>query len=390
MIELLSPAGDLERLKIAALYGADAIYIGGKSFGLRANATNFDIDEIKEAASFLHNLNKKLYVTVNIVFHNEDLDGLPGYLKELEKAKVDAVIVSDLYVVDIIKKNNINLEIHISTQDSTLNSRKARFYINKGASRIVLAREATKEDIKRIKEETGVELEAFIQGAMCTSFSGRCVLSNYVTNRDSNRGGCAQVCRFMFDAGFDKPFEIASKDLNMTSNIKEMIEAGVNSFKIEGRMRSIYYLGTVLHTYKNIFNKIESNTLDKEYIEYATKVINRVANRDSVSQFFNGIPKGEGQYYNKGRQEVSNQDFLGLIRSYDDGYLTLEVRNNFKLGEKVLIFGPDMEDQKLTIEEIIDEDGNTKEVCNHPKEIVKIKCSFEVKENYMMHKEVDL
>ena len=328
MIELLSPAGDIERLKIACLYGADAIYIGGKDYGLRANATNFDLDGIKEAVSICHENGKKLYVTVNIVFHNENLEGLKSYLESLSKIGVDAVIVSDMVVIDTINKYNIDLEMHLSTQDSTLNSRKAKYYIDKGVKRIVLAREASKEDIERIKKETGVDLEAFIQGAMCTSFSGRCVMSNYVTNRDSNRGGCAQVCRFSFKCKYDEPFEMMSKDLNMITNIASMIEAGINSFKIEGRMRSIYYIATVLHTYKSVFNKIETKKLDDEYISYATNIINRVANRESVPQFFNSLPQDEGQYFNNGRDEKSNQDFLGLALDYKDGYMNLEITLN--------------------------------------------------------------
>ena len=385
MIELLSPAGDMERLKFAALYGADAIYIGGKNFGLRANATNFSIEEIKKASEYIHSLGKKLYVTVNIVFHNEDLDGLLDYLKDLEEAKVDAVIVSDPYVIDTIQKNKLNLDIHISTQDSTLNSRKAKYYIDHGATRIVLAREASKEDIIRIKKETGIELEAFIQGAMCTSFSGRCVMSNYVTNRDSNRGGCAQVCRFNFNSKYDENFEMMSKDLNMTSDIEEMIKAGINSFKIEGRMRSIYYIATVLHTYRNILDRIKTNSLTREIIEESNNIINKVANRESVSQFFNGIPKEEGQYYNNGREEPSNQDFIGLVKSYSDGYIEVEVRNYFKKGDTAYIFGPNSDNKKIVIDEIINENGETLDLCNHPKEIVKIKCPFEVEENSMLH-----
>lgn len=388
MIELLSPAGDMERFKIALEYGADAIYLGGKSFGLRANATNFSMDEIKEACKYAHNLGKKVYVTVNIVFHNEDLKGLYDYLKDLEDAKVDAVIVSDPYVMDTIMSKNINLDIHVSTQDSILNSRAAKYYIEKGAKRIVLARECSKENIERIKDETNIELEAFIQGAMCTSFSGRCVLSNYVTNRDSNRGGCAQVCRWNFESiGYNNDFEMMSKDLNMITNIASMIEAGVNSFKIEGRMRSIYYIATVLHMYRNIFDKIKNKNLTHEYIKYATSVINRVANRESVSQFFDGVPGVDGEYFG-GRTEESNKDFLGLVKDYKDGYIILEVRNYFKKGDEVQIFGPNEDDKKFTIDEIIDEDGMKREICNHPKEIVKIKCPFKPCKNSMMHAKV--
>ena len=199
MIELLAPAGDLERLKVAFLYGADAVYIGGQDFSLRANAHNFSLEDIDKGVTYAHKLNKKVYVTVNIVFHDSDLNGLEEYLKNLDAIGVDGIIVSDIIVMQLWKKLQLHLELHISTQASTINYEAVKFYQSLGAKRIVLAREASKEDIQKIKEETGIELECFIHGAMCTSHSGRCVMSNYATLRDSNRGGCAQVCRFKFN-----------------------------------------------------------------------------------------------------------------------------------------------------------------------------------------------
>lgn len=372
MIELLSPAGDVERLKFAFLYGADAVYLGGRNFGLRANATNFSNDELRENTLYAHSLGKKVYVTVNIVFHNEDLEGIKDYLKFLSEIEVDAIIVSDPVVIKTLKDENIDLEVHLSTQASALNSRVAKFYKDLGVKRIVLAREASKKDIERIKKETNAELECFIQGAMCTSFSGRCVLSNYATNRDSNRGGCAQVCRWTFETEDNQEFEMMPKDLNMVKNIESMINVGVNSFKIEGRMRSIYYIATVLHTYRRIIEKIRTNSLTDEYISYATNIINRVANRDSTPQFFETLPGVNEQYF-CGRQEESNQDFLGLVLECKDNVITLEVRNYFEKGEVVEIFGPKMDNIEFKIDEIIDEDGNNLECCNHPKSIVKIK-----------------
>lgn len=372
MIELLSPAGDVERLKFAFLYGADAVYLGGRNFGLRANATNFSNDELRENTLYAHSLGKKVYVTVNIVFHNEDLEGLKDYLKFLSEIEVDAIIVSDPVVIKTLKDENIDLEVHLSTQASALNSRVAKFYMDLGVKRIVLAREASKKDIERIKKETNAELECFIQGAMCTSFSGRCVLSNYATNRDSNRGGCAQVCRWTFETEDNQEFEMMPKDLNMVKNIESMINVGVNSFKIEGRMRSIYYIATVLHTYRRIIEKIRTNSLTDEYISYATNIINRVANRESTPQFFETLPGVNEQYF-CGRQEESNQDFLGLVLDCKDNVITLEVRNYFEKGEVVEIFGPKMDNIEFKIDEIIDEDGNNLECCNHPKSIVKIK-----------------
>lgn len=387
MIELLSPAGDKERLYYAFLYGADAVYLGGRNFGLRANATNFSLEELKDAVEYAHSLNRRVYVTVNIVFHNEDIEGLKEYLEYLHNINVDAIIVSDPLVLEVLKENSIDLEVHLSTQASTLNSRAVKFYIEEGVKRIVLAREASKEDIKRIKEETGVELECFIQGAMCTSFSGRCVLSNYATNRDSNRGGCAQVCRWIFKNSNGEEFSMMPKDLNMSSRIEEMIKIGVNSFKIEGRMRSVYYIATVLKMYRNIIDKICNKTITDEYITYAENIINRVANRESVPQFFDGIPGVNEQYYN-GRMEESNQDFLGLVKDYDDGRITLEVRNYFKTGDVVQIFGPTMKSIEFKIEGIYDSEGNKLEFCNHPKDIVQIKVPKECEKDAMMRVKV--
>ncbi len=372
MIELLSPAGDRERLEFAFLYGADAVYLGGKNFGLRANATNFSNEELRESVEYAHSLGKKVYVTVNIVFHNEDIEGLVDYLKFLEEIAVDAIIVSDPIVIKKVREENIALEIHLSTQASTLNARTVKFYVDQGVKRVVLAREASKKDIERIKTDTGVDIECFIQGAMCTSFSGRCVMSNYATNRDSNRGGCAQICRWSFCDDENREFEMMPKDLNMATNIESMIQVGVNSFKIEGRMRSIYYIATVLHTYRRIIDKIKTNTLSDEYISYAKNIINRVANRESVSQFYHGLPTEKEQYFS-GRQEDSNQDFLGLVKDSDEKTATVEVRNYFKIGDTVQIFGPKMDTIEFTIENITSEDGTPLEVCNHPKEIVKIK-----------------
>lgn len=386
MVELLAPAGDLERLKLAFHYGADACYIGGKDYSLRANAKNFSLDDIKEAVDFAHNIGKKVYVTVNIIFHNEDLDGLIRYLKELSKIKVDAVIVSDIAVVNIINENNIPLEIHLSTQASTLNSYAASFWKKLNIKRIVLAREASKEDIKAIKEKTNLDLEVFIHGAMCTSFSGRCVLSNYATNRDSNRGGCAQVCRWMFDiSGSNNTFMMMPKDLNMAYYLKDLIDLGVNSFKVEGRMRSIYYVASIIMTYRKIIDKINSNTLLKQDLDYSIAILNRTANRESVPQFFNNLPTYKEQYYN-GREEQSNQDFLGIVLDYNEEkeMAIIEQRNFFQKGDKVEFIGPNLETFTYEISKIYDEDDNLIDVARHPKMIVKIPLSVRLNKDDIM------
>jgi len=385
-LELLAPAGDIEKLRIACLYGADAIYFGGQSFGLRANASNFSLEEIKEATLFAHSLNKKVYVTVNIIFHNKDIDGLVEYLKELERIKIDAIIVSDVVVIDVVKKNKINLEIHLSTQASTLNKEAAKHYIASGVSRIVLAREASKDDIVAIKKATGVELECFIHGAMCVSFSGKCVLSNYATNRDSNRGGCAQICRWTFDTcESDNEFNMTPKDLNMVPYIEEMIEAGVNSFKVEGRMRSIYYIATIMHTYRRIIDSIINNTSNNEHIEYYLNILNRCANRESTPQFFDKFPGVDEQYF-RGRKEISNQDFLGIVISNDtyNKKVVLEQRNFFKVGDVVEFFGPNTNTTIFVIESIYDEDNKLIDIARHPQMIVTIPCDIDLKQGDMM------
>ncbi|MGM9834326.1 MAG: U32 family peptidase [Bacilli bacterium] len=375
-IELLSPAGDLERLKIALLYGADAVYIGGKDFSLRANALNFSLEDMKKAVEFAHNLKKKVYVTVNIVFHDKDLEGIEDYLQNLSDIGIDAVIVSDPVVMELVHKNNYSFDLHVSTQASSLNYETVRFYKEElGATRVVLAREALKEDIKRIKDETKIELECFIHGAMCTSISGRCVLSNYVTNRDSNRGGCAQICRFIFDSEDDTniDFSMTPKDLNMIPFIKEMIDIGVNSFKVEGRMRSIYYIASVIDSYRHIIDSIINNTLTSGMTKYYLDILNRCANRDSTPQFFEKLPTNKEQYF-LGRDEVSNQDFLGIVLNYDkiNKIVTIEQRNYFKKDDVVEFFGPNKEPITYTIDKIYDENDNLIDVARHPRMIVKL------------------
>lgn len=385
MIELLSPAGDLEKLKIAFLYGADACYIGGKEFSLRANAKNFSIEDIKEACRFAHSMNKKVYVTVNIVFHNEDLDGLVSYLKSLEKSGVDAIIVSDPLVIDVVNENKINLEIHLSTQNSTTNSESVKYWMSKGVKRVVLAREVIGSDIKQIIKDTGCDIEVFLHGAMCTCFSGRCILSNYFTNRDSNRGGCAQVCRFIFDLDKERPtkFSIATKDLNLSNYISDLIESGVCSIKIEGRMRSAYYIATVISCYRKLIDAYYNNSFNDELLKNVQKKLYRVANRESTAQYYKGYVTENDQYYS-GREEVSNQDYLGFITDYKDGYIVLEERNYFKKGDSVTIFTPSGGEYELSLEHIFDEDLNELEEANHPKQIIKIKYDKNIPKNSMM------
>ena len=393
-IELLAPAGDLEKLKYAFLYGADAVYVGGPAFGLRANANNFTLEELKEGVEFAHNLKKKVYVTVNIALHNKEAKELLKYLKELDKIKVDAIIVSDLSILETAKKHT-NLEVHISTQQSTMNKEAAEYLKKEGATRVVLARETSKEDIKDIKENVPIEVEMFIHGAMCASISGRCVLSNVFTNRDANRGGCAQICRWDFDLKDEednllkgeKPFTFCTKDLSLLKHLKEIIDMNVDSLKIEGRMRSIYYIATVVSTYRRAIDNIYK---DKNYTydENDEQILMNCANRESKVQFFDGNYDESCQYYN-GRVELSNQDFLGVVKeSFSDGSFILEERNYFEKGDEAEIFTPNGEIYSFKIDEIYDEEGNLIDVVRHPKQLVKLKFQRQIPAYSMMRKKI--
>lgn len=386
-IELMAPAGDIEKLKIALLYGADIVYIGGKKYSLRANASNFTIEDIKSSCVFAHELGKKVYVTVNILFHDEDLEEVKAYLKELENVGVDAVIICDAFLIPIIKKETPKLKIVMSTQMSTSNTLSVKHFLEEGVDSIVLAREVTKKEIKEIYDETNADLEVFLHGAMCTCYSGRCVLSNYVTNRDSNRGGCAQVCRFCFDLDKKrkKNFSIATKDLNLADHIKDLIEIGVKHLKVEGRMRGTYYIATVINCYRNLIDAYYNNNWTKSNLERNLKLLSRVANRESTSQYFMNEATYKDQYY-LDRMEVSNQDFLGLILDYDEktGFATIEQRNYFKKGDKVNIFGPEKCDFDFVITDILNENNESIEIARHPKEILKIKVPRSVCKDSMM------
>ena len=392
-VELLAPAGNLEKLKFAFLYGADACYIGGRNYSLRANAKNFSIEEIQEAVKYTHNLNKKVYVTVNIVFHNEDIKGIKEYLIALSEAKVDAIIVSDPLIIDIINDNNINLKVHISTQASTLNYEAVSFWKSQGVERVVLAREMSKNEIKEIIDKTGMEIETFVHGAMCSSYSGRCVLSNYFTKRDANRGGCAQICRWEFPL-YDKnnnkiesetKFTASSKDLMMLTKVKEMIEIGIVSLKVEGRMRSNYYVATVINTYRNLIDDYYENKLTEEKVEYYQKILDRVANREATVQFWDKLPTVNEQYY-LGRNEVSNQDFLGIVKDYDEttSMVTITERNYFQTGDEVEIFGPNIKPFSFKMPDIYNEDGEKVNIGRHPEEILKFKLDKKVYPNDMI------
>lgn len=373
-IELLSPAGDLERLKVTLLYGADAVYIGGEKYGLRANATNFTLGEIKEGCCFAHKLGKKVYLTLNIVFHNEDMDGVEEYIASVVACGIDAFIVSDPFIISYIKKTFPQVEVHLSTQDSTTNYESVLYFKDQGVDRVVLAREVSLKEMAFIIEKTGVDIEVFIHGAMCTCYSGRCALSNYVTNRDANRGGCAQVCRFAFKVDGKKEFTFATKDNNLAQYIGKLIDVGVTSLKVEGRMRSLYYLATVIGTYREIIDRYYDNTLTEDVLNVLEERLARVANRAVSTHYLLKEADASDQYYT-GRNEASNQDYLGQVISYDKEKQLVKFyeRNYFEVGDTVELFTPSGERVSFVVKELYDEDMNLLEVARHPDNIYYVK-----------------
>ena len=377
-IELLSPAGDLERLKVTLLYGADAVYLGGKLYNLRANATNFSLEDLKEGCQFAHKLGKKVFLTLNIVFHNEDILGVNDYIRDVVEAGIDAFIVSDLAIIRYIKQHYPQVEVHLSTQASTMNYEAALFYKSMGVDRIVLARELSKDEIKEIIDKASIDIEVFIHGAMCTCVSGRCSLSNYVTNRDANRGGCSQVCRFAFTTDDGSNFTMATKDLNMARYVSELIEMNVTSMKVEGRMRSLYYLATVIGAYRKIIDNYYNHTLTDEVLNKQEKILDRVANREVSTHYYLKEADASDQYYT-GRVEISNQDYLGQVIDYDRDKCLLQIkeRNYFKVGDKVTLFTP-RDEMTFTVSKIYDDSYNLVDVARHPDNIyfIEIKKSL--------------
>lgn len=402
-IELLAPAGNLEKLKMAITYGADAVYLGGQEFGLRAQAKNFTIDDIKEGVKFAHDRGKKVYVTLNIIPHNEDLEGLDEYVLKLKEANVDAFIVSDPGVLNIVKEIAKDMEIHLSTQANTTNYASANFWYGQGVKRIVLAREMSLEEIKNINKNTeeGLELEVFIHGAMCISYSGRCLLSNYMTGRDANRGECAQACRWKYNLVEEKrpgeyypvyedergTYIFNSKDLCMLENIPQLIDAGVKSFKIEGRMKSAYYVATIVRSYRILIDNYLANHDNYVYNDKWLKEIKKASYRDFTTGFYFGKPTDKDQLYTNSSY-IRNYDFVGLILDYDEEskMATVEQRNRVFVGDTVEIFGPNKDYFEQDINKIYNDDGEEIEVARHPQQIFKIKVDKPVKKWDMIRK----
>ena len=395
-IELLAPAGNLEKLKIAYLYGADAVYAGGKYFSLRARASNFDLEDIKKASQIAQELGKKFYVTMNIVPHDGDLENLEEYLRYLESVNVTGIIVSSLYIANVSKRVSPKLERHLSTQDSVNNSLAIKYYEEKGFSRVVLARETSISEIRKIKDKTKIQLEVFIHGGMCTSFSGRGMLSNYLTQRDANRGGCAHSCRWNYDV-YDEDLQktksylnIGSKDLCAINYISDLIDINVDSLKIEGRMKSLYYIAVVVRTYRKLIDRIYelkelNQSITKEELIVFENEILKAENRETSCGFMKGMVSLKEQLYNSPLDNPT-KDFLGIVIDYDGEYVTLEQRNYFTEGTTVEFFGPDMENKTFVIGKITDTQGNVLDACRHPLEIVRFALPFAVKKYDMMRK----
>ena len=373
--ELLAPAGDLEKLKIAILYGADAVFIGGLKFSLRSRASNFTIDDIKEGCDFAHKHGARIHVTCNIVMHNLDTEGVIDYLKELENAGVDCIIASSLYILEMVKKHT-KMEAHVSTQASTTNDEAVSFYESLGMDRCVLSRELSLDEIEMIKKKSNIDLEVFIHGGMCVSYSGRCMLSNNMTNRDANRGGCAHSCRWCYDLVSESKvlnppgdyFAMSSKDLCAITAIPRLMDIGVNSFKIEGRMKSLHYIATVVNSYRKIIDEYEKNH-NVEDFDYYINQISKAENRLTSTGFLFNEPTVEQELYDL-NLSVPTKDFIGIVKGYENGMLIVEVRNYFLPNTTIEVFTPN-ETFDLKIGNIYDLDGNIKESCNHPLEIVK-------------------
>ncbi len=399
-LELLAPVGDKERLEAAVYFGADAVYFAGKKFGLRAFASNFDEDEIKDSVKFCHEHNVKVYVTVNILAHQSDFIGLVDYLKHLDESHVDGVIVSDLGIAHMVKEFT-NLELHVSTQANITNAESAKVWVKLGAKRLVLARELSIEEVKAIKDAVGddIDIECFCHGAMCISYSGRCLLSNYFLGRDSNKGACAQPCRWeyaIYSKNKENPMDdyypieedergtyiLNSKDMCLINHINELDKAGIKSFKIEGRMKSTYYVATVVNAYRRaIDNYLNNNVSDFDYIEELEKTSNRA--------FTTGFYFHDEHKTNKvSSRLIQNYDFIALVvEDAKDGKVLIEHRNKFALGDELEVLSPnDTFDKIIKLNEIIDEKGNSIEEVKKVKQRVYIKTDLALKKGDILRK----
>ncbi|MDO5439748.1 MAG: U32 family peptidase [Erysipelotrichaceae bacterium] len=391
--ELLAPAKDLHKAKTAIRYGADAVYIGGKEYSLRARASNFEREDIAEAVAFAHEHQARLYVTVNIVFHDEDLYGIKEYLQYLESIGVDAIIIESPGLVRIAKKYAPKLECHISTQLSALNSASAELLKSWGADRVVLGRELSLEEIEQVAKDTDLPLEVFIHGGMCANYSGRCTLSNYMTLRDANRGGCAQSCRWhyhLYDAEKelsdpDHLFSMGSRDLQAAAWLKDLHRLGIASLKIEGRMKSDYYIATVVRAYRTILDKLDAGEeITEEDLSFFENELNKAENRPFACGFLDGNMDKDKQLY----EEAANvrHDYVGYVREYDpfNGLVRIETRNPFAVGDTLEVFGPHKPNRRFVLTDMFSEDWDPLEESHTPMRTMWLLIPFETEEHDMV------
>lgn len=399
--ELLAPAGNMEKLHMALLYGADAVYLGGKMFGLRAFASNFSLAEMDEAVAFAHSLHKKVYVTVNIFAHNEDINNLPDYLRSLQAIGVDALLISDFGVWSVAREIIPEMPLHVSTQANTTNWAAVKAWENLGASRVVLARELSFTEMKEIGSKTEVELEAFVHGAMCISYSGRCWLSSYLTGRDGNRGACAQVCRWEFNlTEKNRPGEVYdvagdeqgtyimnSKDLCLLPYLPQLMEAGICSFKIEGRMKSAHYAASVVSVYRRAIDACwrdpQHYTVKQEWLDELEKV----SHRPYTTGFALGKPDATAQVYTTSSY-LQTHEFVGLVRDWDNGRLTVEQRNHMKEGETLEVFCPDGSLRTLVLKEMRNQDGEPIVAAQHPQMVFTCRAAESIPESSILRRKI--
>lgn len=402
--EILAPAGNLEKLKMAIIYGADAVYIGGEKYGLRAAAGNFTLDEIKEGAKYAHDNGKRLYVTVNIIPHNEDLEGLDEYVKSLGEAGADALIVSDPSIIMTVREVLPDMQLHLSTQASNTNYKSAEFWHSNGIKRIILARELSFEEIREIVEKSpkSLEYEAFVHGAMCISYSGRCLLSNYMTGRDANRGECAQPCRYkyylmeekrpgqymMVDEDERGTYIFNSRDLCMIEHIPELVESGLRSLKIEGRMKSSYYVASVVRAYRMALDSYFSDPMNYEFRKEWLDELSKASHRKFGTGFYFGKPDSEGQIY-ESSSYVRDYVFVGLILAYDSdtGIAVVEQRNKMVTGDEIEVIGPNRQMFTQIIDKMWNDEGVEISAAPHPQQIITIKMKKPVEKHDILRRE---
>ncbi len=389
--ELLAPAGDLNRCKTAILYGADAVYLGGQSFSLRSRASNFTIEEIKEACDFAKEHHARIHVTVNIIPHDEDYVGLKEYVQKLEEIGVTAVIVASVGIMKLVKECTSKLEVHCSTQMSITNAETAMFLKEAlNIDRVVLARECSIEDVRAITEKCPVETEAFIHGGMCVNYSGRCTLSNRMTLRDANRGGCAQSCRWsyhLYDENKEytenELFTMGSKDLCALPVIYDLMEAGVSSFKIEGRMKTEYYVASTVSSYRHLIDEIyeEGKPLSKERMQYHLDEIMKAENRQTCTGFYEGRAGVNSIIHHETSDVDVNHGFLGRIQSYDEvnHIAVIQSRNPFAVGDKIEVLSPGMNNREFVMTKLWNDKKEMIQECRNPMSMIQIEVPFDVK-----------